>query len=242
MVFRLPTPIDSHVPPPNQQPAPARPWRGTLIVSGMQSSGNSTGARQDILVTAVETDGDRKSSYLELWDGQRVGRVVSEQTLLPQVQSWVQTARPGLVTIVPDRIRDSNRHTENANAFRDLAASLYQNQTVAIIPGSPIGIILFPSQNSSAVLMCALLPVSPQPLPPFITPTMLQPGPPPTIALQPAPQFSQPSQQPSHDPKHPTQGTIYAYDDPNYQPQASSSSTVAFTYTSFNPHNTQQDP
>ncbi|KAG6857065.1 hypothetical protein H0H87_010030 [Tephrocybe sp. NHM501043] len=57
MVFRLPTHLDSFVPPPSQQGLDQRPWRGALIVSGMRPS--DRGSSQTIRVTAVETDGDK---------------------------------------------------------------------------------------------------------------------------------------------------------------------------------------
>lgn len=57
MVFRLPTHLDSFIPPPSQQGPDQRPWRGVLTVSGMRAS--DKGSSQAIRVTAVETDGDK---------------------------------------------------------------------------------------------------------------------------------------------------------------------------------------
>lgn len=57
MVFRLPTHLDSFIPPPYQQAPDQRPWHGALVVSGMKASDRSS--NQTIRVTAVETDGDK---------------------------------------------------------------------------------------------------------------------------------------------------------------------------------------
>jgi hypothetical protein len=58
MVFRLPTnTLEPFIPPPSQQVAQPRPWRGALVVSGMRPSDRSSA--QTIRVTAVETDGEK---------------------------------------------------------------------------------------------------------------------------------------------------------------------------------------
>lgn len=61
MVFRLPTQLESFVPPPaNQEPnvadAVLTPWRGQFLVSGTRAS--DRGSNVQIRVTGVETDGD----------------------------------------------------------------------------------------------------------------------------------------------------------------------------------------
>lgn len=60
MVFRLPTHLDSFVPPPSEVVPQSGPWRGTLVVSGLRAS--DKGTAQDLSVTAVETDGDKCAS------------------------------------------------------------------------------------------------------------------------------------------------------------------------------------
>jgi hypothetical protein len=62
MVFRLPTHLDSFVPPPPELVPQSGPWRGTLVVSGLRASDKA--ATQDLSVTAVETDGDKYASVL----------------------------------------------------------------------------------------------------------------------------------------------------------------------------------
>lgn len=57
MVFRLPTHLESFIPPPQEQVPQSRPWRGTLIISGLRTL--DKGTNQEMRVTAVETDGDK---------------------------------------------------------------------------------------------------------------------------------------------------------------------------------------
>ncbi|KAL0959522.1 hypothetical protein HGRIS_011236 [Hohenbuehelia grisea] len=160
MVFRIPTHLDSFVPPPSTQMAGAgRPWRGNLLISGMRASDKSSS--QEIAITAVETDGDKEISRSDLWSPQFFARIVHEQHLLTQVQAYVRRHSPPLCTFMPDRLRDPNAHTVNQTNFRSLSWILTENQTVAIagwnsdrIPGA--GIIIYPAPNSSAVLVGAL--------------------------------------------------------------------------------------
>ena len=63
MVFRLPTHLESFIPPPSQQAPDQRPWRGMIVVSGIGASDSSSA--QTIRVTAVETDGD-KYEYISI--------------------------------------------------------------------------------------------------------------------------------------------------------------------------------
>lgn len=57
MVFRLPTHLETFIPPPSSQSTRSSPWRGSLFVSGLRRS--DKGSSQEIRVTAVETDGDK---------------------------------------------------------------------------------------------------------------------------------------------------------------------------------------
>jgi hypothetical protein len=56
MAFRLPTHIDSFIPPPAEQVQQRRPWQGTLTLTFMNTT---QGTYQDVFVTAAETDGER---------------------------------------------------------------------------------------------------------------------------------------------------------------------------------------
>ena len=57
MVYRLPTPLESLVPPPSEQLQLSRPWRGTFVLNIANGAGN--GASQEVRVTAAETDGEK---------------------------------------------------------------------------------------------------------------------------------------------------------------------------------------
>ena len=60
MAFRLPTHLDSFVPPPKEQQVQhRRPWQGTLTLTFMNTT---QGTYQDVFVTAAETDGERCAS------------------------------------------------------------------------------------------------------------------------------------------------------------------------------------
>lgn len=56
MVFRLPTHLESFVPPPSEQIQLTRPWLGTFVVNIVD--GSVKGTNQEVRVTAVEIDGE----------------------------------------------------------------------------------------------------------------------------------------------------------------------------------------
>jgi hypothetical protein len=56
MAYRLPTNLESLVPPPAEQVQQRQPWRGVLTLTFMNAG---QGASQDVYVTATETDGER---------------------------------------------------------------------------------------------------------------------------------------------------------------------------------------
>jgi hypothetical protein len=56
MLFRLPTHLESFIPPPSEQVSLSRPWRGTFVVNIVD--GTAKGSSQEVCVTAVETGGD----------------------------------------------------------------------------------------------------------------------------------------------------------------------------------------
>jgi hypothetical protein len=56
MAYRLPTNLESLVPPPGEQVPQRRPWRGVLTLTFMNAG---QGASQDVYVTATETDGEK---------------------------------------------------------------------------------------------------------------------------------------------------------------------------------------
>ncbi|KAJ4469852.1 hypothetical protein J3R30DRAFT_3255980, partial [Lentinula aciculospora] len=177
MVLRLPSQLESFVPPPASQAPNAAdaiytPWRGQFLVSGTRAS--DIGSNVNIRVTGVETDGDTQS---HLWPSRFVFSVTSPHALpiLAQLQNYLTNRSPPipLTTFMPDRIRDPDQNAVNQSQFRSLSRLLWDGQLVAIVaialtrsptsPGGPgrHGILLFPSSNSSAVLFGAV----------FLTPT-----------------------------------------------------------------------
>ncbi|KAJ7269550.1 hypothetical protein C8J57DRAFT_1019672, partial [Mycena rebaudengoi] len=158
MVFRLPTHLDNFIPPPSSQlpAAPPRPWRGTLIVSGMRAS--DMGSNQEILVTAVETDGDSDVIH---WPTQFFAHLTHGRPILREVRAWIRQHRPPISTFMPDRQRDPNTNVVNQTTFRSLSQILFENQIVAIAPWGTDhftggGIIIIPAEHSSALLIAAL--------------------------------------------------------------------------------------
>ncbi|KAK0219867.1 hypothetical protein IW262DRAFT_1460980 [Armillaria fumosa] len=173
MTYRLPSNLESFVPPPAAQTsaptsALTHPWRGTLIVSGMRASDKSS--NQEIRVTAVETDGDNR---VHTWPTHMVFSLTSPYALpiMSQVQSYIRQNRSSpipLCTILPDRLRDPNTNAVNLSNFRNLSRILYENEMVALAslssastPESPqappsSGILIFPASNSTALLVGAL--------------------------------------------------------------------------------------
>ncbi|KAG6819787.1 hypothetical protein H0H93_008702 [Arthromyces matolae] len=190
MVFRLPTHLDSLIPPPSQQTPDQRPWRGALIVSGMRPS--DRGSSQAIHVTAVETDGDNRA---DLWPSQFFTHII-QRSVLKDLQSWVKRHVPPLCTFMPDRHRDPNINAVNQTTFRSLSRILFESQTVAVaswgtdnIQGA--GIIIFPAQNTSSLLVGALFLTSA--FPEFIVGT---PSPPTPLSPPLHPTYPPPFQQP----------------------------------------------
>ncbi|KAF8887572.1 hypothetical protein BD779DRAFT_1440712 [Infundibulicybe gibba] len=193
MVFRLPTHLESFIPPPNAQVPQSRPWRGAIIVSGMRASDRSS--NQELRVTAVETDGDNRS---DLWPPQFFAQLIHERPILRDIQAWVKRHAPPICTFMPDRLRDPNANTVNQSTFRSLSTMLFESQTVAIAPWgtemiSGAGIIIFPAQNSSALLIGALFLSAP-------FPDFLVGYPSPSLPLSP------PGMQPRHHPQYQQQG------------------------------------
>lgn len=155
MVFRLPTHLESFVPPQYEHRPHTGPWRGAIVVTGMRNS--DRGSSQEIRVTAVETDGEK----VQQWPRQFFVHVMNDRSILRDVQAWVKQFTPPLCTFLPDRLRETNTHAVNQANFRSLSRILFENQTVAIAPWGTdafpgAGLIIYPAQHSSALLVGAL--------------------------------------------------------------------------------------
>ncbi|KAF8961769.1 hypothetical protein BDZ97DRAFT_1663802 [Flammula alnicola] len=158
MVFRLPSQLESLVPPPYDQRSQPPPWRGSIVVSGMRSSDRSS--NQEIFVTAVETDGENRAQQ---WPPTFYVRILHDQPILREFQAWMKGYIPPLplCTFMPNRLRDANLNTVNQTTFRSLSRILFENQAIAVASWAPntfhgAGVIIYPAANSSAVLVGAL--------------------------------------------------------------------------------------
>ncbi|KAJ6609095.1 hypothetical protein B0H10DRAFT_1637646, partial [Mycena sp. CBHHK59/15] len=156
MVFRLPTHLDTFIPPPSLQAGQNRPWRGTLTVRGVRTS--DTESSQEIRVTAVETDGD---SNVRSWPSQFFAQVTHGRPILREVRAWIRQNTPPISTFMPDRHPDPNTNVVNQTNFRSLSRILFEHQLVAIAPWGTNhftggGIIIIPAEHSSALLVAAL--------------------------------------------------------------------------------------
>ncbi|KAF8903896.1 hypothetical protein CPB84DRAFT_1773650 [Gymnopilus junonius] len=175
MVFRLPSQLETLVPPPAHQHPQPPPWRGSIVVTGMRSSDRSSS--QEIFVTAVETDGEKYvdiirqdcsliwtwPSRAQQWPSRFFFSILHEQPVLREFQAWVRGYLPPipLCTFMPNRLRDPNINTVNQTNFRSLSRILFETQAVAVASWAPNtfpggGMIIYPAQNSSAVLVGAL--------------------------------------------------------------------------------------
>ncbi|PFH48965.1 hypothetical protein AMATHDRAFT_86763 [Amanita thiersii Skay4041] len=174
--------LESFVPSyPGQHVQPS-PWRGTLIVSGMRASDRRS--TQPIHVTAVETDGEKymnssvssvperrtsvHHSRMDLWPYQLFAHMTYDKPILRDVLAWIRQNNPPCCTFIPTQVADGNSNTVNQTNFRSLSRILFESQTVALaywgvdtIPGA--GMIIYPAQNSSVMLVGALFLYGPFP-------------------------------------------------------------------------------
>ncbi|KAI0697021.1 hypothetical protein BC835DRAFT_1271070 [Cytidiella melzeri] len=156
-MFRLPTHLESFIPPPNAQVPHGRPWRGILIAP--PSSPSSQGIAQQLYCTAAETDGDNQT---ELWPRIFYLQLINHRPLLREVHDWVKTNAPPMCMFMPDRLPDTAASRANEETFKHLADLLMQTQSVAIAPWNVpdrllgAGIILMPTGTSRNLLVGAL--------------------------------------------------------------------------------------
>ncbi|KAF8623185.1 hypothetical protein AX17_007510 [Amanita inopinata Kibby_2008] len=183
MSHNLSASFDNYVPSYGTPPAQPAPWRGTIVVSGMRASDrNST---QPLHVAAVETDGETR---MDLWPYQLFAYVTYGHPILHEVIAWVNQHNPPVCTFMPTQFPDGNSNTVNQSNFRSLSRILFETQTVAVaswnvdtIPGA--GLIIYPAQNSSVMLVGALFLYGP--FPDFILGTSAATLPMPSSIIQP---------------------------------------------------------
>ncbi|KAG7085769.1 hypothetical protein E1B28_003310 [Marasmius oreades] len=193
MVYRVPTQLESFVPPPASQPpnpvisgGPVQPWRGSFIVSGMRAS--DVGNNQEIKINAVESDGLTPPRYSELWPTSLIFSITTPNAvpIYGQLQNYLNTHSNSIprATFLPDKLRDPNGNMVNQNKFRALSRHLWDKQLVAVVmfplpsqrpspphsppipPGRGAGLLIFPVATSTAILLGAVF-VS-EPFPDFV--------------------------------------------------------------------------
>ncbi|KAI0087442.1 hypothetical protein BDY19DRAFT_893060 [Irpex rosettiformis] len=154
-MFRLPTHLESFIPPPNLQVHHAgKPWRGILYIPLPQNH------IQEVYCTAAETDGD--NSQTDLWPAVFYVQHISQRPLLREVHEWVKTHTPPMCMFMPDRLPNNTASKANEDTFKQFADHLMQTQSVAFAPWNVpdkiqgAGIILFPTGTSRNLLVGAL--------------------------------------------------------------------------------------
>ncbi|EMD35266.1 hypothetical protein CERSUDRAFT_116070 [Gelatoporia subvermispora B] len=155
-MFRLPTHLESLIPPPNDQVPQPRPWRGVFTIPGAHQ-GTPT---QELYVTAAETEGD--SSQAEKWPSRFHVHVIGQRGVLQQIYDWTKRNTPPMCIFMPDRLPQQASSQANHAQFEAFAQHLLQNQLIAVASwgGSSTlrgaGIILYPTATARAFLVGAI--------------------------------------------------------------------------------------
>ncbi|TFK85471.1 hypothetical protein K466DRAFT_552019 [Polyporus arcularius HHB13444] len=161
-MFRLPTHLESLVPPPRDQVPQSSPWRGSIVLPA--SSPHPAARPREIRVTAAEIEND--NSQQEIWPKHFQLHVIRRRGVLREVQAWLaQVQRGGQLArcmLMPDRLPEQAASRENQALFESFAAQLLEEEIVALAPWSvseqlPGGIILYPTSTTRALLVGAVL-------------------------------------------------------------------------------------
>ncbi|KAI0739219.1 hypothetical protein C8Q80DRAFT_1113191 [Daedaleopsis nitida] len=158
-MFRLPTHLESLVPPPRVQLLQSQPWRGTIVLPA--SSPHPTARAREIRVTAAEIEND--NSRQEQWPTQLQLQVIARRGALREVQAWLAQVQLGeqlaRCMLMPDRLPEQAASRENHAVFEALARQLLEDETVAFAewavsdPSSPRAILLYPTSTTRALLV-----------------------------------------------------------------------------------------
>ncbi|KAI0630948.1 hypothetical protein C8Q77DRAFT_1062553 [Trametes polyzona] len=157
-MFRLPTHLESLVPPPKDQVPQTRPWRGALVLPASSPQLSSTRSRE-IWVTAAETENDNQQ---DSWPKQFQLQIVRRNGILREVHAWLSQFPPSALSrcvMMPDRLPDPAPSTENQERFISFARRLHEEGIIAIAPWSvddpsrPGGVLLYPTATTQALLV-----------------------------------------------------------------------------------------
>ncbi|KAI0764506.1 hypothetical protein BD413DRAFT_482264 [Trametes elegans] len=157
-MFRLPTHLETLVPPPGGQVPQSQPWRGVFFLPA--SSPHASAHAREIRVTAAETEND--NSQQELWPRQFQLQIIPRVGILREVHAWLAQLPPGQLSrcmIMPDRLPDAAASEQNKASFEALARQLLDGGIVAVAPWSvtppytPGGLLLYPTTTTRALLV-----------------------------------------------------------------------------------------
>ncbi|KAI0067009.1 hypothetical protein BV25DRAFT_1897250 [Artomyces pyxidatus] len=156
MAYRLPTHLESFIPPPTDQVGlQARPWSGTFAFN---FHGTGQGQYTEVFVTAAETDGERQ----DLWPRKFYLYLGQRQISAPDVSAWAKRSRLPVCTFMPDRHPDPQINATNQASFAWLSRHLLSNSLVAFAPwnmpggqtNTPgAGIMLYATPSTSSLLV-----------------------------------------------------------------------------------------
>ncbi|KAI0266564.1 hypothetical protein BC834DRAFT_823874 [Gloeopeniophorella convolvens] len=156
MALRLPTHLESFIPPPTEQVQQRRPWQGTLTLTFMN---NAQGTYQDVYVTAAETDGENR---MELWPRRLYVYLGARRVAHNDVKAWVKRYNPPICALMPDKHPDPATNAANQANFANLSRLLLDNQIVAMAPWNApdslpgAGIMIYPTSTSVSLLVGAI--------------------------------------------------------------------------------------
>ncbi|KAM5536977.1 hypothetical protein V8D89_009306 [Ganoderma adspersum] len=155
-MFRLPTHLESLVPPPREQVPQTRPWRGRIFTP--TAFPDSATQSCEIRVTAAETEYDNQQ---ELWPEYFELQVIRRRGALSELHGWL-ARHPGQFPrcmLMPDRLPEHAASRRNHALFEDFARRLLEEEIVAISPWGYSetlqhgGILLYPTTATRALLV-----------------------------------------------------------------------------------------
>jgi hypothetical protein len=147
MAYRIPTNLESLIPPPAEQVQQRRPWQGILTLTFMNAG---QGTFQDVYVTAAETDGERYAltvneviphgdslncvSRMDLWPRRFYVYLGARRTPHNDIKGWVKRYAPPICALMADKLPDPAANGLNQTNFANLSRMLLDNQIVSV-PG-----------------------------------------------------------------------------------------------------------
>ncbi|KAH9050276.1 hypothetical protein EDB84DRAFT_595158 [Lactarius hengduanensis] len=167
MALRLPTHLDSFIPPPAEQVQPRRPWQGTLTLT---FTNTPQGTYQDVFVTAAETDGE---SRMDLWPRRLIVYLNARRVAHDDIKAWTKRYTPPVCALMPDKLPDPAANALNQANFANLSRMLLENQMLALAPWGQeslpgAGMMIYPTTSSVSLLVGAVFLIGP--FPEFATP------------------------------------------------------------------------